>query len=319
MRSPVACSAVEARGPRWDIATRSRPPGALCHTRGSPPEGRPHFVHEDSFRRARDFLVTHRDDYETARREFRWPALDRFNWALDYFDAIATGNDRPRCGSSRRAAARTLTFAELAERSNQVANFLRAPGRPARRRVLMMLGNVRADLGGDARGMKLGAGIIPATTLLTPEDLIDRFERGGVRHVVADAADAGKFDALDGEYPDRGRRDGPGWTPLRARLDESSLFTPDGPTDAGDPLLLYFTSGTTAKPKLVVCTPTRATRSATSRRCTGSACAPGDVHLNISSPGWAKHAWSNVFAPWNAGATVFIYNYARFNPRRRSR
>jgi acetyl-CoA synthetase len=40
---------------------------------------------------------------------------------------------------------------------------------------------------------------------------------------------------------------------------------------------------------------------------------PDDVHLNISSPGWAKHAWSNVFAPWNAEATVLVYNYARFD------
>src|SRR5687767_3002963 len=42
---------------------------------------------------------------------------------------------------------------------------------------------------------------------------------------------------------------------------------------------------------------------------------PGDVHLNISSPGWAKHAWSCFFAPWNAGACVFIYNSARFSAR----
>ena len=41
----------------------------------------------------------------------------------------------------------------------------------------------------------------------------------------------------------------------------------------------------------------------------------GDVHCNISSPGWAKHAWSSFFAPWNAGATVFVYNYARFNAK----
>ena len=58
------------------------------------------------------------------------------------------------------------------------------------------------------------------------------------------------------------------------------------------------------------------TPSATWRRCTGSACKPGDVHLNISSPGWAKHAWSNLFAPWNAEATVFIHNYTRFDAAR---
>jgi acetyl-CoA synthetase len=43
---------------------------------------------------------------------------------------------------------------------------------------------------------------------------------------------------------------------------------------------------------------------------------PDDIHFNISTPGWAKHAWSSFFAPWNAGATVFVHNYARFSARR---
>jgi acetyl-CoA synthetase len=76
--------------------------------------------------------------------------------------------------------------------------------------------------------------------------------------------------------------------------------------------MLYFTSGTTARPKLVEHTHTSypighlATMYWIGLK-------PGDVHLNISSPGWAKHAWSNLFAPWNAEATVFIHNYTRFD------
>ena len=97
-------------------------------------------------------------------------------------------------------------------------------------------------------------------------------------------------------------------------MQRAAVFVPDGATHADDPMLLYFTSGTTAKPKLVLHSH-RAIRSAICRRCTGSGLQPGDVHLNISSPGWAKHAWSCFFAPWNAGATVFIANQPRFDAR----
>src|SRR5439155_3716599 len=86
----------------------------------------------------------------------------------------------------------------------------------------------------------------------------------------------------------------------------------DGPTRADDQVLLYFTSGTTAKPKMVL----HSHRSYPIGHLSTMywiGLRPGDMHYNISSPGWAKHAWSSFFAPWNAGATVFVYNYARFN------
>ncbi len=98
----------------------------------------------------------------------------------------------------------------------------------------------------------------------------------------------------------------------RDAYDSSPDFEPDGPTQASDPLLLYFTSGTTAKPKLVEHTHASYPVGHLSTMF-WIGLQPGDVHLNISSPGWAKHAWSNVFAPWNAEATVLIYNYARFD------
>ena len=83
-------------------------------------------------------------------------------------------------------------------------------------------------------------------------------------------------------------------------------------TAATDPLLWYFTSGTTSKPKLVqhnqVSYPLG---HLTTMFFLGLR--PGDVHLNISSPGWAKHAWSCFFAPWIAEATIFVYNYSRFD------
>src|SRR5262249_37809749 len=89
---------------------------------------------------------------------------------------------------------------------------------------------------------------------------------------------------------------------------------PDGVTRAADPLLLYFTSGTTAKPKIVQHShQSYPVGHLSTMYMLGLQ--PHDVHWNISSPGWAKHAWSCLFAPWNAGCTIFIYNYPRFQAR----
>ncbi len=267
------------------------------------------------FLEARDFLLAHRTDYEAARRGFRWPRLDRFNWALDYFDAMAAGNERlglwvvEEDGHEER-----LTFAELARRSNQVANFLRGLGVRRGDAILMMLGSKVPLWELMLASMKLGAVIIPATTLLNTEDLKDRFARGAVRHVVVGAGDAAKFDAIPGSYGRIVVGTRPGWTSFDDARSAPVEFTPEGPTQATDPLLLYFTSGTTAKPKLVLHThETYPVGHLSTMYWIGLL--PGDVHYNISSPGWAKHAWSSFFAPWNAGATVFVYNYARFNAK----
>ncbi|MGA5038664.1 AMP-binding protein [Streptomyces capoamus] len=272
----------------------------------------------EAFRTARDFLLEHREDYATAYGGFRWPRPEQFNWALDWFDVIAAGNDRTALHIVEEDGTETrLTFAELAERSNRVARWLRERGVAAEDRVLVMLGN-QAELWETAlAAMKLRAVVIPATPLLGPADLCDRVERGRVKHVVARAEDTAKFAGVPGAYTriSVGGLPEEGWEPYEDAYAQSAEFLPDGPTLADDPLMLYFTSGTTARPKLVEHTHTSypvghlATMYWIGLR-------PGDVHLNISSPGWAKHAWSNLFAPWNAEATVFIFNYTRFDAAR---
>ncbi|MGP4000471.1 AMP-binding protein [Streptomyces sp. 8N706] len=271
----------------------------------------------DEFREARDFLLRHREDYEAAYAGFRWPRPERFNWALDWFDRIAEGDDRPALHIVEEDGSETrLTFAEMSARSDRVANWLRAQGVRAGDRIVVMLGN-QAELWETAlAAMKLRAVVIPATPLLGPLDLTDRIERGRARHVVVRAEDTAKFDEVPGDYTRIAVGPGvPGWLPYEDAYASSAAFEPDGPTRATDPLMLYFTSGTTARPKLVEHTHLSypvghlATMYWIGLR-------PGDVHLNISSPGWAKHAWSNLFAPWNAGATVFIHNYTRFDAGR---
>ena len=265
------------------------------------------------FLKARDFLLAQRGSYETTVRDFSWPRMERFNWALDYFDPMATDNDGlalflvDEDGIEIRR-----TFRELARRSNQVANFLRALGVRRGDSLLLMMGNLVSLWELLLAAMKLGAVVIPAAPLLTVEDVRDRLERGNVRHVIAAAGQAHKFDSLGGSYT-RISADGPvpGWNSLDGAAGYDDKFLPDGATLTSDPLLLYFTSGTTAKPKLV--------RHSHESYPVGHLSTmfwiglqPGDLHWNISSPGWAKHAWSCVFAPWNAGAAVFAYNQARF-------
>lgn len=271
----------------------------------------------EQFRTARDFLLRHREDYATAYEGFAWPRPERFNWALDWFDVIAEGNDRTALHIVEEDGAEArFSFAHLSARSNRVANWMRDRGVRAGDRVVVMLGNQTELWEIALAAMKLRAVVIPATPLLGPVDLRDRIDRGRARHVVVRAEDTAKFDDVPGDYTRivvGGER--PGWTPYAGSESAPEGFEPDGTTRADDPLMLYFTSGTTARPKLVEHTHVSypvghlATMYWIGLK-------PGDVHLNISSPGWAKHAWSNLFAPWNAEATVFIHNYARFDAGR---
>jgi acetyl-CoA synthetase len=268
----------------------------------------------EAFRAARDLLLSVATDYDRAYAEFTWPELTEFNWALDWFDVIASGNDAPALwiveedGSEQR-----LSFAQLAERSNQVATWLRGAGVHRGDRVIIMLGN-QVELWETLLAcMKLGAVIIPATPLLGPADLRDRLDRGAARHVITGSASVSKLADVPGEYTRIAVGEPvPGWFPYGDAYAEEPAFAPDGVTRATDPLLLYFTSGTTALPKLVEHTHASYPAGHLSTMY-WIGLRPGDIHLNVSSPGWAKHAWSNVFAPWNAQACVFLYNYSRFD------
>lgn len=267
------------------------------------------------FRAARDFLLTYRDDYEMAYTRFVWPTLERFNWARDWFDGVLAVEHADVTALwivEEDGTETTATFAELSIRSSQVAGWLRARGVRRGDRVLLMLGNQIELWETVLAAIKLGAVIIPASTLLGTADLVDRVERGEVAHVIARSADTERFVGVPGSWTRIAVGESVGgwlrYTDSHESLDDSSE---DGPTLAGDPLLLYFTSGTTAWPKLVEHTHVSYPVGHLSTMY-WIGLRPGDVHLNISSPGWAKHAWSNVFAPWCAAATVLVVNQQRF-------
>ena len=275
-----------------------------------------------TFHEARAFLLKHRTDYDAAVKGFRWPDPAPFNWALDWFDAELAANadskDRPALWIVDAAQDKQtkLSFAALSKRSNQVANFLRAQGLKRGDHLLLLLGNVVPLWETMLAAMKLGVVVIPATTLLTADELRDRLDRGKARAVVAAEDQVAKFASLGTQNVVRivvgAASDG--WLAYDEAAKAQESFTPDGPTNADDPMLLYFTSGTTAKPKLV----RHSQRSYPVGHLSTMywiGLKPGDIHLNISSPGWAKHAWSCFFAPWNAGATVFVVNQPRFDAK----
>jgi acetyl-CoA synthetase len=265
----------------------------------------------EAFLAAREVLLRHAADPAAAAREFRWPVLDRFNWALDHFDHLPP--DAPGLIVTGDAA-ETVSFGALRDGSNRVANHLRALGVRRGDRVLVLLGNVRPLWEAMLGLIKLGAVIIPATTMLTEEDLRDRFDRGRVRHVIADAAITPRFANLAGDYTRISVGAAPGWHDFAESGQADAHFLPDGETRATDPLLLYFTSGTTAKPKLVLHSQQSYPVGHLST-VYWIGLRPGDVHLNLSSPGWAKHAWSSFFAPWIAGAAIVVLNQPRFDAR----
>ncbi len=280
-----------------------------------------HSAHVDglkSFLAAREFLLSNREDYETAYRNFRWPKLDRFNWALDYFDDVARNTNKTALRIVDESGGDlSLSFADLSRRSNQVANFLRRHGVKRGDHIVVMLPNVVAIWEIMLAAMKLGAVVIPAATLLTVADLRDRLQRGMARHVICIAAATEKFASLEDEFEYTGMVVGEqvqGWLRYEDAYDESPTYFPDRDTLASDPFLLYFTSGTTAYPKLVLHThESYPVGHLVTMYWVGIR--PDDVHFNISSPGWAKHAWSSFFAPWNAGAAIFVHNYARFDAK----
>ncbi|WP_260756458.1 AMP-binding protein [Mycobacterium sp. SMC-8] len=271
-----------------------------------------------AFRAARDHLIAHREDYEVAAAGFRFPDVgDRFNWAIDWFDHIARGNP---CTALRivgdDGSDESYSFDEMARRSDRVARRLADGGVRAGDRVMLMLGNQVELWESMLAVMKLGAVILPATTALGPKDLDDRLSRGAVAHVITNAEETAKFDDIAGDYGRIAVGDAP--APWRSYRESDTVESPapfTTTTAPDDPMLVYFTSGTTSHPKLVEHTH-RSYPIGHLSTMYFIGLRPGDVHLNISSPGWAKHAWSSFFAPWIGESTVVAYNYARFDAAR---
>jgi acetyl-CoA synthetase len=269
----------------------------------------------DVFRASRDQLLALRGEHDRAVAEFRWPRFDGpFNWAVDWFDVVARGKDATALHIVEDDGSSSVrTFAELSTESDQLASWLASEAGVGRGDpVILMLGNQVELWQAMLAVMKIGAVIMPTTTAVGPGDLVDRIERGGARHVICNASDVAKFDEVPGAYSRISVGAADGWADLRDAFQLPHTPIPHPGTAPDDPLLLYFTSGTTSRPKLVQHTQVSYPVGHLSTMF-WIGVGPGDVHMNISSPGWAKHAWSCFFAPWIAEASVLVYNYGRFD------
>ncbi|QDE36325.1 AMP-binding protein [Microbacterium foliorum] len=269
-----------------------------------------------AIREMRDFLFANATDYPAAREGFVWPSPTEFNFALEWFDVIAGETpDRPAVQIvSADLSLESWTYGQLSARSDQVAAWLTGLGIRRGDHVIVMLGNTIELWEVMLAITKIGAVSIPTSTLLSASDLAYRVEHGRARAIVTLGSLGERIADIDADVLRIGVGDGvpSEWT----RFDDSSsaptTFEPDAATPADDTALLYFTSGTTNRPKLVQHTHVSYPIGHLSTMW-WLGVRPDDVHLNISSPGWAKHAWSSFYSPFLAEATVFVYNYDRFD------
>ncbi|MDX2111674.1 MAG: AMP-binding protein [Verrucomicrobiota bacterium] len=256
--------------------------------------------------------------YEEACETFRWPDLTHFNWALDYFDPMARDNEHTALiWVDQTDAEKRVSFNCLRSRSNQVANFLQDLCLEKGDVVMALMHNTIPLFELLLAAMKVSAVVTPGSILLTTEDIADRIRRGGIKAIVADESMLDRIEQCGDLLATVkikiviGQNARRGWVPFEKAYGFSDAFKPAFPTYVTDPCLLYFTSGTTAQPKIVLHThASYPVGHLVTMYWLGLH--EGDIHYNISAPGWGKHAWSSFFAPWNAGATILVFHYDRF-------
>ncbi len=259
-------------------------------------------------------------DYERECRDFSLPVPERFSFPLDVFDRWG---DRQALFWTDGKRERRFTFMELAALSSKGAGFLMKSGIKRGDRVLVMLPNIPEWWEAMLCLMRLNAVPIPATTLLTSKDISYRLAAADIKAVITTEEDAPKVESAVSEIAGKsfglflcgeGRQKRPGWVDYEDGRDRSDAF--EGERAASDdPGLIYFTSGTTGPPKMVLHTQTSYPLA---HMLTGKYwldLRPGDLHWNLSDTGWAKAAWSSLFGPWNMGAAIFsLYRKGKFDP-----
>lgn len=246
---------------------------------------------------------------------------ETFNWVSDYFEPYNVQQLGVQVGLiwKYNQEEQQFTYRQLSEKSNQFLNFLRRHGIQQNDIMLSQIPLLPSSWISYLACIKGGIIVIPAAVTLEARDLKFRFESAFPQVVLADPANADKIDAAEAQFDQKiklkliteGERKG--WVNL-SMMDDESNVAEAALTKPDDNLFYFFTSGTTGMPKVVVHTHyTYALGSFTTSSWVGLK--QGDVHYNISQPGWAKFFWSSFFAPWNMGATILGFHCDRFVPK----
>ena len=261
-------------------------------------------------------------DYARSMREFRLDVPARFNWAYETFDRW--GRDPAKLAMlwvSADGQPRRFTFAELGERSRRFANVLAGLGVAPGERVFIMLPRVWQFWELVLGCIRARAVSMPGTTLMTPKDIQYRLSVSDATVVITDEENAPKVDHVLAECPSVKRRivvgrAGGGWLEYEALMGRASTELANPRNAGSDPMMIYFTSGTTGYPKMVLHTHASYP---IGHIVTGTFWldnTPSDLHWTISDTGWAQVAWTHFFAPWNMGAAIFVWDARgkRFEP-----
>jgi acyl-coenzyme A synthetase/AMP-(fatty) acid ligase len=258
-------------------------------------------------------------DYEQTRRTFRLDVPERFNYARDVVDARARTSPGAlallAAGPDGRETAR-YSYADLARATNRAANALAAHGVGKGDRVFVMLPRVPAWHVALLGCIKLGAVPMPGTNLLTSRDIAYRIGAADAVAAITDPAGAGKIEAVEPDLPTLktticvgGERPDGSWLDWDELLERGA----DGPPDAewtrsDDPMILYFTSGTTGYAKMVLHTQASYGIGHEITARFWMDLRPGDLHWTLSDTGWAKAAWGLLFGQFRLGAAVFLWD-----------
>ena len=253
-------------------------------------------------------------DYEETYRSFRLEAPERYNWAYEVFDRW--GEDPGKVAMvwvGSDGGYREVTFRELGERSRRVANALTGLGAGPGDCVFIMLprivewweimlGCVRARLVS-----------VPGTTLLTPKDVAYRVNVAGARIPITDLENQDKIESVRQECPTLEQVVIGGDSGIGRDYDDllrsASPDLPNPKNLASDPLVVYFTSGTTGYPKMVLNTHASYPIGHVTTGKFWLDNRPTDLHWTLSDTGWAQAAWSHFFGPWNMGSAIFVWDH----------